>query len=265
MSNEELAIQIQAGRNDLLHELWKQVERYIEKRARYYYTILHGRRGIEVDELINHGYFALVDAVETYDVKISRFITWLDYYLRIEYLKNVYCMGMYNGTWSCRPDVLETAISLDAPLGDDLDDCTLADAIADPEADMADDILEMYYTEQLHAALEEALDSLPEMYSSVLRRHYFDNESQVEIGQSIGISKEAISSREKYALERIRNKPWIMRKLYSFYDTSSGYAPSGLYAYKSTWLSQQECLIIKREKSLETARKISQKMLDWKK
>lgn len=80
MSNEELVARIQAGDQNGMTELWYQVEKFIAWKAQRIMPTLGESTVIEVDDLIQTGYFALVSAVATYSPGEGEFVKWLSYY-----------------------------------------------------------------------------------------------------------------------------------------------------------------------------------------
>ncbi|MBD5170043.1 MAG: hypothetical protein HDT20_08015 [Oscillibacter sp.] len=101
MSNEELAVMIQAGDRERLTELWDQVRRLVCQQARRWAA--GGRGGVEVEDLQQAGFIAVLRAADSFDSsKGAKFTTALDYYLKQEFtaavgqrtrhcLKNKYC------------------------------------------------------------------------------------------------------------------------------------------------------------------------------
>lgn len=68
MTNEELAMEIQAGRSDYT-ALWEQMRRFVCQQANRYFVMYCGsctRAGVELDDLIQCGFMALRDAVRAY-------------------------------------------------------------------------------------------------------------------------------------------------------------------------------------------------------
>ena len=87
LSNEDLAIRIQAGENDLISQLWDQVYRFIRQQARIHMRITNnaygGAVGYEEDDLVQQSYFALLRAVKYYKADAgASFITILAYTLK---------------------------------------------------------------------------------------------------------------------------------------------------------------------------------------
>ena len=52
----------------------------------------------------------------------------------------------------------------------------------------------------------QALDKLSEKEKNIIKRRFFDNKTQIEIAEEIGVSQAQISRIEKTALERIKRR-----------------------------------------------------------
>ena len=127
MSNEELALQIRAGKRDRLMELWAQVRRFALQQARRWAYL--GRGGVTLEDLEQSAFLALLDALEGWRAEAGQFLTW--YGLR---LKAAFTEATGQRTQRDRLDPLDRALSLEAPVGDEDDTLTLADVIPDPQA-----------------------------------------------------------------------------------------------------------------------------------
>ena len=86
MTNEELAVQIQAGEREQLPELWEQVHRLLALMFRRLLSQSpdnHTRAvsaGITLEDLEQEGYFALLEAVDAYDPTSGyKFTAYLKY------------------------------------------------------------------------------------------------------------------------------------------------------------------------------------------
>ena len=80
MSNEELALQIRAGKRDRLMELWAQVRRFALQQARRWAYL--GRGGVTLEDLEQSAFLALLDALEGWRAEAGHFLTW--YGLRLK-------------------------------------------------------------------------------------------------------------------------------------------------------------------------------------
>ena len=248
MSNEELVAAIQGG-EDRMGELWAQVEKLIMWKAHRIMGALEARGGCGVtfEDLYQSGYPALVDAVETYDPAAGAFTTWLMYYLR-----KAFAEATGYRTQRGRNDPLNNSLSLDTPLSDDLDSDDLMTIIADPAGmkgiEMAEEAI---YHQQLHDALEAALDAIPDQYSEVLRQRHYDGLSLAEIGESRGVSAEYVRRLEYKAIRYMR-RPSIACHLRPFCDFDF-YCGTGLSAFQHTGMSIQERYLVIEEERREKA------------
>ena len=66
MTNEEIAVRIQQGETGLYSLLWERVEKLVTLLAGRYYArsqVICARSGLELEDLIQAGYFAMLDTV----------------------------------------------------------------------------------------------------------------------------------------------------------------------------------------------------------
>ena len=127
MTNEELAALLQdgSGGEDELLCLWDQVRRFAASQARRW---ARASTGVEVEDLLQAGFLAFMDALGTWNRDAGMFITW--YSLR---LKGAFTEAVGLRTARQRNDPLRGAVSLDAQVGRDADDpLTLLDVLEDP-------------------------------------------------------------------------------------------------------------------------------------
>ena len=145
---------IQSGERDKLPELWEQVEKFVAQQAHRRHLLSGGVGGVEVEDLYQSGYIALVAAADTYDPDAGRaFIGWLSLALKTAFAE----AGGYRSHKQVR-DPLHHAGSLDVPTSED-SDTAIGDLVADLNAAQDfRDVEDRLYLEQLHNALEKALD-----------------------------------------------------------------------------------------------------------
>ena len=170
MTNEELAVLIQSGDKTRFLELWEQVKRFTWKQAQRKIRALDGRRGVEVDDLVQAGFIALVDTVRCYDASAG-FAFMTLYGIK---LKAAFQMATGCRTERQRREPIDNAISIETPLTDEENADVLGDLIPDPAAELAfDEIAENDRLRRLHDALEDALSTLPSEQADALRMKYF--------------------------------------------------------------------------------------------
>lgn len=239
MTNEEIVSAIQAGDRGLISELWERVRRYVEYKARAEYNRTQGRYGVTAEDLFQSGFVAMMASIDTYDERKGPYLNWLTYYLRSEF--STLCGQDKN------PDPINYALSIDAPMSCTEDDeLTLADTIASPE-DCYEDTERRVYCEQLHGALERALELLPEVQADIIRERYWEGKALKTVSEARHISINAVWAREQAALNKIRRSSQA-QNLYRFIDDNTNYYRGvGLQEFRNSGDSAVERAVIKRE------------------
>jgi len=154
MTNEELAISIQQGNKSLIPILWNQVQKLITSFAwQYYlkYASMCSAAGVTADDLIQEGYFALLDAVNAWTPESSFvFTTFLNYPIKNRF--NATCGIRGNGN-----SVINNSISFETPIG--VDDLTLGDTLEAKESGY-EGVEQSIYIQTLHNDLNKAMERL---------------------------------------------------------------------------------------------------------
>lgn len=173
MTNEELVARIQNGEGDKLQELWEAARRFVLKQALGRVERLEGRRGVDVDDLMQAGFIALMDAANNFDASAGvAFLTWYGFKLKTAFQEAAGCR-----TKRQMMELIDQAVSLETPLTDEEDAALLGDTIPDPEAERAfDAVAEGDRARHLHNALESALATLPPEEADALRAKFFKGE-----------------------------------------------------------------------------------------
>lgn len=256
MSNEELVVLIQNGAPERMGELWEQVAGLVKWKAKRIITALELRGnmcGVDFDDLVQCGYPAMVAAVNTYDPESGSFSTWLMYHLQNEFAE---ATGYRTKKGQNEP--LNTSLSLDKPLGDDGDSDLFGDLIPDQRATVTmEAVEEREYRQQLHEALENALNVIPENYSDVLRLRYYKGMTLEKAGETLGISGEQARQLEGKGIRKLR-VPKLAATLRPFYNFDF-YCGTGLSAFRSSGLSVQERYLLKEEEQQQKAEARKQK------
>lgn len=240
MSNEELVARIQDGEEGLYGELWANVERLVYWKARQAIHAIGSSCGVEVEDLLNCGYFALVKAVGTYSPGAHSFAGWLMLYLKTEFAE----ASGYR-TEKRKNDPLQHAVSLSAPLAGDSEDLLLSDTIPDPNGQAPmESIEDSMWHEQLHDALECILEEIPANQSDVIRHRYYQGLTVATTAQALGTSYTEARKLEGKAIRTLR-QPKIARKIRPFYDFDY-YSGTGLGTFRSTGMSIQERYLVNK-------------------
>lgn len=205
MTNEELAMEIQAGRSDYT-ALWEQMRRFVCQQANRYFVMYCGsctRAGVELDDLIQCGFMALRDAVRAYRPETGYSLLAYMKYPLLNHFRAA-C-----GVRTARRDPLDNCASLDKPVGDE-GETTLGDL--QPSQSAAQDMdaaLEREYMAELHEAIETALNTLDAEQSETIRRRFWDGNTLQDAAKRIGVPPEIIRQREAKALRRLRRGPCV--------------------------------------------------------
>lgn len=189
-----MAIQIRNGRRELVTVLWEQVAAFIAMQAGRYHRRLDGCRGVEVEDLTQAGFLALMDAVQGYEPERGAFLTCLGNWLHKWFAQTA---GLR--TDRAARDPISSPISLDMETegGDTLGDLQ-PDARSEP-----DEAIERIYTEQLHAALDKALNMLDEKAAATIRQRFYEGLTLRSIAERMGTTQGQVYGMQKRALDQL--------------------------------------------------------------
>lgn len=150
-----IAEAVQRGQLDTL-TLWAAVRGYAVKKARRWVAALHHRCGVELDDLMQEAYLAMLRAVRLWRPDGGTgFIGIYEFTLR-----TAFADACSIRTVRSRSDPLQTAISLDAPVGEDGEEAgPLVSLVPDESAERPFLGIEQ---QELADAVQESLQSLPE-------------------------------------------------------------------------------------------------------
>lgn len=175
--------------------------------------------GLTVDDFEQEGYFAVQYAAQTYDPAQGSFAGWL-----WQAMKRQIQQALTNGhrrnitgpdgkTITTSADPLNHCTSLDVPMDAENDgSATLGDLQADPAAaGEMQDVEERIYTEELHAALDEALHKLTEREEMVIRGRFYEQKTLKEIAADAGTSLERVRQITSSAFRHLRGNPRLRR------------------------------------------------------
>ncbi len=222
MTNEEMALAIQQGDKSLVEPLWKQLHGLIEMQVRQYFTLKKGlcvAAGVAEEDLIQTGFFAMLDAVRAYNPKRGYKLTAFMHYP----MQRRFNALLWKGTIGARRDLLNGCDSLDEPLcGEDID-FTRAGALSDEKAQQAfEDIIESEWCRGLRAVEDEMIDKrLSEREAVVVRGTFFDSLTLESLANQFGVTCEWVRQLREKGLRKLRTGE-SLRRLRPFLDDEDG-------------------------------------------
>lgn len=221
-TNAALAALAAAGNTFALGQLWEINKGLLHRLFWQWYSknkAVADEHGITLEDFEQEGFFAVQAAAKAYDPEKGSFATLLGYYVQNR-IRKVVCgeHGRLMTTEDGREvrisaNPLNGSTSLDTPLDDtDGGSATLGDLQEDPAAAQAFQTAEdELYTEELHAALEEALNKLTAKQADVVRRHYFGGKCLSEIAREDNTTISAPYNHEQAAFLALRRNPALAR------------------------------------------------------
>lgn len=240
MSNEEFAAAIKAGNTDLYSDLWNQVQRFVIWKARQRYVLTNGVGSVEVEDLVQSGFLALVSAVHYFDPASGvSFLTVLGNCLKTAFST----AGGYRTT---KRNPLDKCSSLNTPLNDEEDGDTLLDMIEEPR-DYIEELEEKIWRDDLRAVLEKEVSALPLEQMETIYKRFARGQTFRNIGISAGVPPDTVRRWEYNGLSRLRTGRQ-RAELEQFLDECTDfYTRVGVSAFQRTGESAVEKLAIKRE------------------
>ena len=244
MSNEELARMIYKGDKDALLQLYGRTTGLICKYAKSYYN-RHCERcracGVELDDLISEGYFAMLDAVTEFCKSRSEYK--FNTFLRYPLLTRFNALTGYR-TRQGTKEPLNNCTSLDMPVSDDYEDITVADTIEDEAANFEDDTLLKLTYGGVFRAVREVLHSSPRYYE-VLYMKYARGMSQRQIAEELNCGDSYVHQVLYNAMKILRRPGNKIITSYREEILGAAYHLGGLSRFKHTGESSVEWAVRK--------------------
>lgn len=242
-----------------LEKLYSENKGLLIHWAQHYAGACNGNAIVDVDDLIQAGFFGLVDASYSYDKEKGSWSTWASYHIRNHMIET---LGLRSAATSYRVTdenghsyrVMYKTASLDSPAypSDDACDISLADTIAD---DSLQDMAERAEALDTARIVREAVAALE---SADVRRvivgHYFENKTLTSIANAQGEPRNTVRNLCNQGLRKLRQARSI-RNLLSpgWLDLETRFhAHKGVKSFWSTRSSVVEDAVILREKILSS-------------
>lgn len=206
LTNEQLVELYQKGDEEALNKLLMANKGLLYKIA-YKIKLLTMKDHIDVEDLIQEGYLALIINANTFDTtKGFKFTTYA--------FKGVY-QRMYRfiyGTSSREKGnaKLNDCTSLNTPIGEN-NDMELEDTLEDP-TDFMEEVERKLYIDKLHQDLLIAMNEVntPQEIKA-LKYRYINNKTYEEIGALLGVSRNRARDIEARALRQLRKAKILKR------------------------------------------------------
>ena len=233
-SVEELVVRIQNGEEELMHDLWNEVEGFVRWTAKrfapqYVQRAFASSKDEAFEDIFNGcGYPALVAAIRKYDRERGQFTTILYECIRNE-------IRAFYGIRGTKRDAILAAISLNEIMPGS-DDQEFIDLLLD-DADGIEETEDSILREQRRKMLDAVIDSLPETEAAVIWKKYYERETIHEIAEDMGCTGQSIYYIERRALRRIRNGKFrrqLWDYLYPGVEYSLGLKRTSFRTYKQT-------------------------------
>lgn len=227
--------------------LWESVRQFVHQQAYRALRTSGGQGGVELDDLMQAGFLAMLKAAETFDSSAGAgFLHHLSYYLRSAFANAC-------GYRTSKRDPLDGSLSLDAPVpgGDDESDLTYADTLRDDSAE--DAFIEAedgIYTQQLHAALDAELDRLTPIKAAAIRGVYWNRKTRTQIAEEQGVSISHISAGIRHGVDDLRRGSSARRLREFVEDAVDLYSGNGLASFRRRG-SGIEDAVLRRERFAE--------------
>lgn len=221
-TNAALAALAAAGNTFALGQLWEINKGLLHRLFWQWYNknkAVADSAGLTIEDFDQEAFFAVQAAAQAFDPEKGTFATLLGYYVQNR-ISKVVCgeHGRLMTTEDGREvrisaNPLNGSTSIDTPLDDtDGGSATLGDLQEDPAAAQAFQAAEEeIYTQELHAALEDALGKLADREADVIRRHYYKGQTLREIGDAIGISGNRVNQIELHGFQCLRRDTALAR------------------------------------------------------
>ena len=226
-------------------ELYRDNVRLLQHLAGRYAPACALNRAVDVDDLVQAGFFGLIRAKETFDEnKGKTWAGWAAWHVKREFEK---ALGMREGRFASAD---AGAVSLDQPLlnkGEE-QETTRGELLEDENLPEADEGL---LRGEIVRTVRERVDALEdERGREIVRRSRLDGETLGQVAQDMGITfQQAAQIRGK--AEKALRKDKYLRALADIDERTRYYVHKGASAFQSDHTSVVEAAVIWREEQRE--------------
>lgn len=206
--------------------------------------------GMTVDDFEQEGFFAVQYAAEHYDPgKGIAFSTWLAYAMKRQiqqaltngHRRNI--TGTDGKIHTISADPLNHCTSLDAPADmDGESDTTFGELLPDQTAAREmQGVEDRLYHEQMHDAVESALQKLVPEEADVIRQRFYLDKTRQETASAVGKDLSAVRAIEEHALRNLRADPKL-RRWHDDFITTRAWSNAGFFAWQNSGSIQERTI-----------------------
>ena len=207
MTNEELAVRIQAGEKKYVPVLWEQIRRLIVMMAGKYARMEFIPRFVDIEDFTQCGYFAMLKAIKWFQKDGDyRFTTYLNYAMKST-VRDM--LGLQNGYGTRSP----LAVSLNEPINHETD-MELIDLIPDETIKISEDL----ERKEIARALREEIALLPSQQAYIVLQHWYHNQTYTTIAATLGVSGVEAKRLARHALHKLGRSRRLLAIFLAYYS-----------------------------------------------
>ena len=233
----------------LIPRLWYDVQGFIRDQAKRRRDRLESIGGDyhqtdEIDDYVNQSYFQFLKAIQGYNQDRGSFTTCLGFYIMKAFAE-------VDGVRTSKRDAILFSDSLDVPANDALDHDgeTKLETVVDPSDPFED--VDCLYFEDLHRALQKALDALPKIQRETIKGIFIDGLTGAEMARQRGVITQAVNNAKSRGLESLRRIA-TAEGLERYLEANTLYYRHYGIAYMArTNTSPVEAIVLDREKIID--------------
>lgn len=242
MTNEEMALAIQAGDDSIVLPLFTQNMGFIYQQAKKWEEAFQPHPEYDIEDLQQNAYFAVLEGAQRFDPNKGLYITVLAYTLKTAFSE---LCGVR--TEAQRKDPMKSALRLEAPLpGGDKEGEAFGDTIAD-QRNGIEEVEEAMYSSYVSDTVHKAVNNLNDRQRNCIDLIYFHSKTASEIGKQLDISAQSVYAAKKDGIRNIRKGRYMPVLSEIYYGTRNYYRGNDLASFRNTGSSLPEMELLRKE------------------